>query len=326
MNTFEVLPKQSGLRLDLVLRSFLPEQSRSFLQRLVGGGKVLVNGQPSKSSHRVKSGDTLSVEVPLPVPLNVEPEDIPLDVLYEDADLIVVNKATGMVVHPAAGHFAHTLVNALLHHCRGKLSGIGGVIRPGIVHRIDKGTSGCIVAAKTEAAHRGLTRAFRARHVNKVYLALCWGTFAQGTGRIDAQIGRSLIDRKKMAASRIAKGRSALTEYNVLRQVTATDPKSRLPGLEHALVELTIHTGRTHQIRVHMAHIGHPLVGDTVYGRSPRFRRMNEQFGVATAEFSVARPMLHAYKLGFVHPVTGAPLEFTAPVPNEFNRLIASPP
>lgn len=325
MMTFEVLPEQAGLRLDLVLKSFLPEQSRSFLQRLVGGGKVLLNGQPSKSSHRVQAGDTLSVEVPLPVPLNVAPEDIPLDVLFEDADLIVVNKAAGMVVHPAAGNLEHTLVNALLHHCRGKLSGIGGVIRPGIVHRIDKGTSGCIVAAKSDAAHKGLSRLFRSRHVNKVYRALCWGRFAKVSGRIDAQIGRSLIDRKKMAASRVAKGRSALTDYVVLRQVAADDPKSRLPGLDHALVELTIHTGRTHQIRVHMAHVGHPLVGDTVYGRSPSIRRMNAQFGVSTAEFSVARPMLHAYKLGFVHPVTGAPLEFTAPLPEEFNRLIPSP-
>ena len=185
-----------------------------------------------------------------------QPEAIPLDVLYEDDDLIVVNKPAGMVVHPAAGNAEHTLVNALLHHCRGQLAGIGGVQRPGIVHRLDKGTSGCLVVAKTDAAHQSLVAQFKSRAVKKIYRAVCWGNFKQLSGRIETAIGRSAHNRKKMSA-RVARGRPSLTEYRVLKQFG-----------QFALVELTLHTGRTHQIRVHMAHIGHPVVGDTVYGRA----------------------------------------------------------
>jgi 23S rRNA pseudouridine1911/1915/1917 synthase len=321
MPTFEITPELDGQRLDLALRHLLPDQSRSYLQRLVADGKVTVNARPTKSSHRLRAGDTVAVEIPPPVPLDVTPEAIPLDVLFEDDDLIVINKQAGMVVHPAAGHHEHTLVNALLHHCRGQLSGIGGVMRPGIVHRLDKGTSGCIVCAKTDRAHKGLAKQFKARHTSKVYRALCWGKFAKASGKIDVEIGRSLHDRKKMASHRISKGRTALTEYRVLKQIDGSARGAPLPGLDFAEVEATIHTGRTHQIRVHMSHIGHPLVGDTVYGRSPTIRRMNEQFGIKRSDFSVARPMLHAYKLGFTHPVTGKPMEFTAPVPAEFIEL-----
>jgi 23S rRNA pseudouridine1911/1915/1917 synthase len=278
----------------------MPERSRAFLQKLIEDGLANVNGQPSKASYKVRAGDVVGVEIPPPRPLATQPEAIPLDVLFEDDDLIVVNKAAGMVVHPAAGHYEHTLVNALLHHCRGGLSGIGGVERPGIVHRLDKGTTGCIAVAKSDAAHGSLVGQFKARTVRKVYRAICWGTFIRPIGRIEADIGRSGRDRQKMSA-RVARGRAALSEYRVLKQMPA-----------FALVEVTPHTGRTHQIRVHMAHIGHPLVGDTVYGRS------------RAAEIAVDRPMLHAYKLGFTHPRTGAWMEFEAPVPEDMANLCKS--
>ena len=238
------------------------------------------------------------------------PEAIPLDVLYEDDDLIVVNKPAGMVVHPAAGNAEHTLVNALLHHCRGKLAGIGGVQRPGIVHRLDKGTSGCLVVAKTDAAHQSLVAQFKSRAVKKIYRAVCWGNFKQLSGRIETAIGRSAHNRKKMSA-RVARGRPSLTEYRVLKQFG-----------QFALVELTLHTGRTHQIRVHMAHIGHPVVGDMTYGRKSEIRSRVRETCEANpkSEISVARPLLHAYKLGFVHPRTEKFVEFVAP-PEEMRRF-----
>jgi len=297
---FTVSDNERGQRLDRFLQTQIPARSRAFLQKLIVDSHVRVNGQPSKASYKVRVGDVVSVEVPPPVPLAAQPEQIRLTVLFEDDDLIVVNKAAGMVVHPAAGNFAHTLVNALLHHCRGQLSGIGGVERPGIVHRLDKGTSGCIVVVKTDAAHQSLVAQFKARKVRKIYRAICWGKFIRPTGRIEAHIGRSERDRKKMSA-RASRGRAALSEYWVLKQMPA-----------FALVEVTPHTGRTHQIRVHMAHIGHPLVGDTVYGRS------------RAAEIAVDRPMLHAYKLGFTHPRTGAWMEFEAPVPEDMANLCKS--
>lgn len=286
-----------GQRLDQFLRTQMPERSRAFLQTLIAEGHVLVNGEPSKASYKVRVGDTVSVEIPAPRPLETEPEAIPLDVLFEDDDLIVVNKPAGMVVHPAAGNFEHTLVNALLHHCRGQLAGIGGVERPGIVHRLDKGTTGCIVVAKNDAAHQSLVAQFKGRQVQKVYLAVCWGTFATGDGRIETVIGRSARDRQRMS-TRVSRGRAALSEYRVVKQFA-----------HFALVEVRPHTGRTHQIRVHMAHIGHPLVGDAVYGR------------VRAGEIAVDRPLLHAYKLAFTHPRTGERLEFTAPVTKDMSEL-----
>lgn len=293
MNTLVVT--EGGLRLDVFLRNQLPDCSRAMLQKLIADHHVLVNGQPSKPSHRVRAGDRITVEIPPPAPLAAQPEEIPLAVLYEDEDLIVINKPAGMVVHPAAGHRSGTLVNALLHHCEGKLAGIGGVERPGIVHRLDKGTSGCLVVAKTDAAQQSLIQQFKTRRVRKIYRAVCWGRFERLAGRVETTIGRSPRHRKKMAAG-VPRGRAAITEYRVLHQ-----------GADRALVELTILTGRTHQIRVHMAHLGHPVVGDTVYGRGR---------GV----ISVERPLLHAYKLGFTHPRTGQWLEFTAPVPPELEQ------
>ena len=279
--------------LDQFLRAQLPAHSRAFLQKLIDQGDALVNGKQNKPSYKVRAGDEVSVEIPPPRPLEAKPEDIPLNVLYEDDDLIVINKPAGLVVHPAAGNYEHTLVNAVLHHCRGKLAGIGGVERPGIVHRLDKGTSGCLVVAKTDLAHQALVAQFKSRAVKKIYRALCWGKFERPSGRIETVIGRSEHNRKKMSA-RAKRGRPSLTEYRVLKQHG-----------QIALVELILHTGRTHQIRVHMAHIGHPLIGDSDYGRERK------------SDISVARPLLHAYKLGIAHPRTGKFMEFTAPMPED---------
>ena len=293
--THTVTGETAGQRLDQFLHGAAPEHSRSFLQKLIAGGQVFVNGQLVKPSYRVRASDKILLKIPPPRPLEALPEKIPLDVLFEDADLIVLNKAAGIVVHPAAGNLEHTLVNALLHHCRGQLAGIGGVARPGIVHRLDKGTSGCLVVAKTDAAHQSLVAQFKSRQVQKIYRAVCAGIFQKKTGRIETEIGRSTRDRKKMSAQP-AHGRPALTEYRVLRQ-----------HADCALVELVLHTGRTHQIRVHMAHIGHALLGDVTYGRRD-------------AKIAVERPLLHAYKLAFTHPRTGQRLEFIAPVPVDIIR------
>ena len=339
--TVHVATEESrGQRLDRFLQVELPGHSRAFVQKLIEQGNVLINGKPGKPSYRVRTGDNISVEIPPPRPLETRPEAIPLDVLYEDDDLIVVNKPAGMVVHPAAGNAEHTLVNALLHHCRGQLAGIGGVERPGIVHRLDKGTSGCLVVAKTDAAHQSLVAQFKSRAVKKIYRAVCWGNFKQLSGRIETAIGRSAHNRKKMSArpATAGRGRPSLTEYRVLKQFG-----------QFALVELTLHTGRTHQIRVHMAHLGHPVVGDTVYGRSrstftpilsglhaplsaevppsgtkagPRsLARRSPTHRDEGGTISIARPLLHAYKLGFVHPRTEKFMEFVAPVPEEMARF-----
>jgi 23S rRNA pseudouridine1911/1915/1917 synthase len=282
---------EGGQRLDQFLRAQLPEHSRAYLQKLIDDDHILVNAKPSKPSYTVRAGDQVTVEIPPPRPLEAQPERIALEVLYEDDDLIVINKPAGMVVHPAAGNYTGTLVNALLHHCRGQLAGIGGVERPGIVHRLDKGTSGCIVVAKTDAAHQSLVAQFKARRVKKIYRAVGWGRIARPTGKIEGVIGRSERDRKKMSAT-AQRGRPSLTEYRVLKQ-----------HADCALVELTLHTGRTHQIRVHMAYIGHPLVGDATYGK---------------VKIPIERPLLHSYKLGLTHPRTGQPMEFTAPMPKDF--------
>jgi 23S rRNA pseudouridine1911/1915/1917 synthase len=349
---FTVADTERGQRLDRFLQTQLPDRSRAFLQKLIEDAHVRVNGQPNKASYKVRVGDVVTVEIPPPMPLAARPEEIRLAVLFEDADLIVVNKAPGMVVHPAAGNYEHTLVNALLHHCRGQLSGIGGVERPGIVHRLDKGTSGCIVVAKTDAAHQSLVEQFKSRTVRKIYRAICWGTFARPTGRIETEIGRSEHDRQKMSA-RVTRGRAALSEYKVLKQfaggprsvVAESGERTRQSASLHApyaLVEVTPHTGRTHQIRVHMAHIGHPLVGDAVYGRRQNVvaaslladswsasksadreqaRGYSSRQPTVAAEIAVDRPLLHAYKLSLTHPRTGERMEFEAPVPEDMANL-----
>lgn len=283
--------ESSGLRLDHFLAAQLPHLSRSRLQALIKEGHILVEGQPAKPGEKIRTGKRITVNEPDATPVNgTAPEDIPLEILFEDADLLVLNKSAGMVVHPAAGNPCGTLVNALLHHCTA-LSGIGGEQRPGIVHRLDKETSGCLVVAKNDRAHQALSRQFAQRDVLKVYLALVAGHLTKKSGVIEAAIGRHPVHRKKMSVLERGKGRPSTTDYRVLRE---------LPGA--SLVECTLHTGRTHQIRVHLKHLGHPLLGDPLYGRRGAFERQ----------------MLHAWKLGFTHPVTGQWMEFQSAIPKDF--------
>jgi 23S rRNA pseudouridine1911/1915/1917 synthase len=283
-------PADLGTRLDHFLAAQVPALSRSRLQDLIRGGHVTVNGAIVKPGAKLRTGDTVVVVEPAAVPSHTLPEDLALEVLFEDDDLIVLNKAAGMVVHPAAGNWDGTIVNALLHHCRA-LSGIGGTQRPGIVHRLDKETSGCLVAAKNDLAHQALARQFAGREVSKIYLALVAGVLAKASGTIQTAIGRHPVQRKKMTVVPPERGRAAHTDYRVLG-----------PYGGGTLVECTLHTGRTHQIRVHLKHLGHPLLGDEVYGKRGHF----------------SRQMLHAWKLGFAHPRSGTRMHFQAPIPPDF--------
>ena len=293
---FEVTQSNAGKRLDKYLADHYKEKfSRAFLQKLISGRDIVVNGHPAKSHQKVSPGDVIEVRVPQALPAEIRAEAIPLAIAYEDEHLIVINKSADMVVHPAPGNYSGTLVNALLKHCA-NLSGIGGVCKPGIVHRIDKGTSGLLVAAKTDEAHRGLAKQFKDKTINRVYLALVKGVVEHDNGIIELPIGRSTSDRKKMAV-KFEAGRDAKTQYKVIRRFKS-----------HALLELKLGTGRTHQIRVHMSYIGHPLVGDVKYG----------------AKGMLAHPALHAAKLGFVHPVTKRYMEFTSELPDDMNELISS--
>ena len=302
LREFIVTRAEAGQRLDVFL-SGASGLSRARVQRLIEGGHVLVGGRPQKPRHPVTPGEQIQLRVPPATPLLLTPEAIPLDILHEDDDLIVLNKPPGMVVHPGAGRSAGTLVHALLAHC-GTLAGIGGVERPGIVHRLDRDTSGALVVAKTDAAHQSLSRQFKTRAVKKRYLALVHGVVRQDSGRIEAAIGRREDDRKRMGV-RIRGGREARTAFRVLR---------RLP--ETTLLALDLETGRTHQIRVHLAHIGHPVIGDQVYGGRRERRR------AASDEPRADRQMLHAWRLAFRHPTTGGWVEFTAPLPEDFLRLV----
>ncbi len=298
---FVVSQAEAGQRLDVFLAG-VGSLSRARVQRLIADGHALVMGRPQKPGHRVSAGERVQLRIPPATPLTLIPEAIPLDILHEDDDLIVLNKPPGLVVHPGAGRSTGTLVHALLAHC-GTLPGIGGVERPGIVHRLDRDTSGVLVVAKTEEAHQSLSRQFKARAVKKQYLALVHGEVPQDSGRIEAAIGRREHDRKRMGV-RKSGGRQARTAYHVVR---------RLPGM--TLLALDLETGRTHQIRVHLAHVGHPVVGDQVYGGRRSSRR------APTDGPHAARQMLHAWRLGFHHPRTGGWLEFTAPIPRDFLQL-----
>jgi 23S rRNA pseudouridine1911/1915/1917 synthase len=303
MPEFRVDAKAAGDRLDRYLAAQAPHLSRSRLQALIKTGHVTLDGKPATPDRKVRAGALVSVTEPPPEASKLEPEAIPLEVLFEDADLLVINKPPGLVVHPAAGHARHTLVHALLAHCS-SLSGIGGERRPGIVHRLDKDTSGCLVVAKNDAAHAGLSRQFAARTVTKIYLALVRGSFAAArSGVVENRIGRHPVDRKKMAVLERG-GREARTAWRVVQE---------LPGAG-SLVECTLHTGRTHQIRVHMKHLGHPLLGDALY--APRTPPGGARW---------PRQMLHAWKLGFAHPRTGKPLLFCSPLPGDFILAGARP-
>ena len=287
-----------GERLDAFLAARVPELSRSRIQVLIREQFIVVNNQPAKPRDAVKTGDLIEIAIPEAVPLNAAPQEIPLVILFEDDDLLVLNKDPGMVVHPAPGTPAGTLVNALLHHCRGKLSGIGGVERPGIVHRLDKDTSGCLVVAKSNAAHQSLVTQFSERStMEKLYLAVTQGIPKPAKDTVFTHIGRHPVNRQKMAVVNPPGGKTAITDYEIL----ATDAASVT-----ALVLCHLHTGRTHQIRVHMHHKGAPLVGDPIYGKPDR------------TSAQTGRLMLHAWRLSFDHPITGRRHQFEAPIPPEF--------
>ncbi len=301
---FSVEPPFAGERLDKFLVGKLPQLSRAAIQRLIRENHVRVNGTATKPNHPLRAAETISVVIPEPRATEIVAEKIPLDVLFEDDDLLVLKKPAGMTVHPGAGNMEHTLVHALLHHCGESLSGIGGELRPGIVHRLDKDTSGCMVVAKNDAAHVALSKQFAGREVTKTYLALVAGVMKRNSGVIDAGIARHRVHRKKMTVDD-PRGRKAVTAYRVAQRFA-----------EHTLVEATIHTGRTHQIRVHFAWLGHPLLGDATYGKKTNIMTRDKN------EIVVPRPMLHAWKLGFTHPRTGKPLRFEAPLPADMAGVL----
>lgn len=318
-----------GTRLDRFLSEALPELSRSRAKALIKEGTVSLNGRTADDPKAgVSPGETYTLDMPDPVPATPEPENIPLDILFEDEHLILVNKPAGMAVHPAPGSWQGTLVNALLHHCAGELPGIGGVERPGIVHRIDKGTTGVLAVAKTEAAHAGLSKLFKAHDIERTYLAITRGAPRPLVGTVDMRIARSTSDRKKMAVIRDEEsesGRHAITHYKAKETFGELDKGVGLPAA--ALIECRLETGRTHQIRVHLAHIGAPLIGDPTYGRQRGIKAYGsgEAFIEATTlARKFERQALHAASLGFVHPVTGEDVFAEAPLPPDFAELLAA--
>ncbi|HEY2614385.1 MAG TPA: RluA family pseudouridine synthase [Chthoniobacterales bacterium] len=295
MIALTVATERAGLRLDRFLALERADFSRARLQALIREGLVRLNGKTARPRDLVRGGDHIELNEPAVEKIEAQPEQMALEILFEDDDLLVLNKAAGLVVHPGAGHPQHTLVNALLAHCK-NLSGIGGRERPGIVHRLDKETSGCLVVAKNDLTHRDLSKQFAERTMEKIYLALVAGIFRKLTGTIDAAIARHPVHRQRMSIAR-TRGRSAQTEYRVLRA-----------GGGVSLVECMLHSGRTHQIRVHLHHLGHPVLGDKLYG------------GKHAGEFP--RQMLHAWKLAFRHPGTGEAMKFEAPMPADFAEAI----
>lgn len=294
---FLISEELSGERVDKALTALVDFASRSFIQKQIRDGGVTIGTTPVKAGTRVTEGDELTVCVPDQVQPDILPEPIPLDILFEDEDVLVVNKPKGMVVHPSAGHYSGTLVNAVMHHCGDSLSGINGVLRPGIVHRIDKDTTGSVIICKNDMAHISLAEQLKEHRVTRAYHAICHGSLKQESGVIDTLIGRDAKDRKKMAVQTV-NGKRAVTHYRVLRQFDG-----------YTYVECRLETGRTHQIRVHMASIGHPLLGDEVYGSRK-------------CPFRLEGQTLHAKLLGFIHPRSGAYIETDAPLPEYFQHLL----
>ncbi len=292
----EITENQAGQRIDRYLAD-VQDLSRSFLQKILKDGEVAVNGKSVKANYKLREGDRIEFEVPEAVEPDIAAEDIPLSILYEDADVLVVDKPKGMVVHPAAGHYSRTLVNAVMYHCKGELSGINGVLRPGIVHRIDRDTTGSIIICKNDMAHNEIARQLKEHSINRRYRAIVTGVLKDDEGTIEGAIGRDKKDRKKMAIT--ADGKPAVTHYRVLQRFKY-----------YTYVECVLETGRTHQIRVHMASIGHPLLGDEVYGRK-------------TDKYKCEGQCLHAMTLGFHHPRTGEYIEVNAPLPPYFEHLLA---
>lgn len=301
-NSFEyiVTDEFEGMRVDKLISELIDSFSRSYIKKLIDDDKVLCNNKKVKASFIVSEGDHILMEIsPIEVP-DILPQDIPLDILYEDDDVLVVNKPKGMVVHPAAGHYKDTLVNAVMFHCKDKLSGINGVMRPGIVHRIDKDTTGSVIICKNDNAHQKIASQLKEHSVNRIYHAICYGIIKEDEGDIETLIGRSANDRKKMAVVSSG-GKTASTHYHVLK---------RFEEDNYTYIECKLKTGRTHQIRVHMAHIGHPLLGDETYA------------GNRKSKFKTQGQCLHAKILGFKHPVTGEYIETDAPLPEYFSHLL----
>lgn len=299
MEEIKLVSDTDGTRIDAWLSNSLSDCSRSFIQKLIGDSMVWVNGKAVKSNYKLKSGDEIKVSIPDPVMLDVCPEKIDLDIVYEDEHILVINKAKGMVVHPAAGNYSGTMVNALMEHCKDGLSDINGVIRPGIVHRIDKDTSGLLVVAKNNIAHERLSDKLKVHDIKRVYVALVDGIIREDAGKIDAPVGRHPVERKKMAVN-LKNGRRAVTYFKVLERFQNA-----------TYIQVTLETGRTHQIRVHMAYIGHPVIGDAVYGRKKQ-------------EYFNEGQVLHAKVLGFVHPVEDRYMEFESDLPDYFKELLES--
>ena len=297
MEIFTIETDDVNKRVDVFLNEEMEDISRSALQKNIEKGNITVNGDKISKNYKLRIGDIVEAELPPPENIDIVPEDIPLDIMYEDDDLIVINKPQNMVVHPAPGHYTGTLVNALMFHCGDNLSGINGVLRPGIVHRIDKDTSGVLVIAKSDLAHKGLSEQLAEHSMKRVYNAIVYNSFSEESGTVDRNIDRSKNDRKKMAVV-MQGGRNAVTHYKVIEKLG-----------KYTWVELQLETGRTHQIRVHMSYIGHPLLGDPVYGPKK-------------CPFNLNGQVLHAKVLGFIHPRTGEYMEFNSELPDYFSSLI----
>ncbi len=295
--TFQATGEDEDERIDKVLTTYFKDMSRSYIHKMIKDGNAYANDKVIKANYRLKEGDLIRCCIPPCMEPEITPEDIPLDILYEDTDLLIVNKPKNMVVHPSAGHYTGTLVNGLLYHCKGQLSGINGVFRPGIVHRIDKDTTGSLIVCKTEKAHNSIADQLKAHSITRKYRAIVYGNFDNTEGSIDAPIGRDEKDRKKMAVN-YKNGKSAVTHYRVLQQFEG-----------YSYIECRLETGRTHQIRVHMTSIGHPLLGDEIYGVRP-------------SKFHLQGQCLHAMIIGFIHPTTGQYMEFEAPLPEYFSHLL----
>ncbi len=294
---FVVAPEEAGVRIDRYLSDQCQDISRSYLQKLLKEQSVLVEEKPVKTNYKVNAGDRISLTLPKIREPEIMPEEIPLDIVYEDKDIILINKPKGMVVHPAAGHYSGTLVNGLMSHCRNELSGINGVMRPGIVHRIDMDTTGVLIVCKNDMAHNSISEQLKEHSITRKYAAIVHGVLKEDEGTINAPIGRHPVDRKKMSINE-KNGREAVTHYRVLERYR-----------QFTYIECQLETGRTHQIRVHMASIGHPLLGDSVYGP-------------AKCPFRLTGQTLHAGVLGIIHPRTGEYIEFTAPLPDYFEELL----
>ena len=295
--TYQIGLGEDDERLDKWISGALPDLSRSYIQKCIKDNNVLVNGNPQKAGYRLRVDDEIVFSVPEAVEPAIEAENIPLDILYEDDDILIVNKPKGMVVHPAPGHYSGTLVNAVMYHCKGQLSGINGILRPGIVHRIDRDTTGSLIICKNDRAHNAVAAQLKEHTITRKYRAVVCGVIAQDNGTIRASIGRDPKDRKKMAVNEI-NGKSATTHYTVIERFR-----------EYTYIECQLETGRTHQIRVHMASIGHPVLGDEVYCHR-------------NSPFQLEGQVLHAMVIGFIHPTTGAYMEMTAPLPEYFEHLL----